>query len=212
MLPPQERLPEARELIERGLSFVVYAPRQTGKTTIARALADALSVEKVALIEQDCYYRDQSHLSFEERAQVNFDHPDAIEMPLLVHHIDELRAGRAIEKPRYDFERHVRADVSDSVVPRPIILIEGILVLADANLRERMDLKLFVDTALDVDDAAGRVEQLARLGGIVRLRDFGVPEAELASLAEDVVARAGARANPREASAEDVLGLLRSIW
>jgi uridine kinase len=122
----------------------------SGKTTVARALADALSSAQVALIEQDCYYRDLSQLSYAERCEVNFDHPDALELELLRSHLDALRAGRAIDKPRYDFERHVRVEASDRVEPRPVVLVEGILVLADAGLRERMDLKLYVDTDPDI--------------------------------------------------------------
>lgn len=122
----------------------------SGKTTIARALADSHGPSQVVLIEQDCYYRDQSSLPFEERVLVNYDHPDALELPLLRHHVDELVAGRPIAKPRYDFERHVRQPECDPVAPRPIIIIEGILVLADGPLRERMSLKVFVDTDPDI--------------------------------------------------------------
>lgn len=122
----------------------------SGKTTIARALAEALGSESCALIEQDCYYRDLAHLPFEERVAVNFDHPDSIELPLLVEHVDALCAGTAIDKPRYDFENHVRDAASERTEPRPIVLVEGILVLVDSALRERMDLKLFVDTAADL--------------------------------------------------------------
>jgi uridine kinase len=122
----------------------------SGKTTVARALAQALSADSVAVIEQDCYYRDQSHKTKEERAAVNFDHPDSLDLELLASHIDSLRAGHTIEKPRYDFERHVREPVTDFVEPRPIILVEGILVLADERLRKRIHLKLFVDTDPDI--------------------------------------------------------------
>lgn len=122
----------------------------SGKTTVARSIADALSADSVALIEQDCYYRDQSHVTPEERAQVNFDHPDSLDLALLASHVDSLRSGHAIEKPRYDFERHLRDPITDLVEPRPIILIEGILVLADERLRKRMHLKLFVDTDPDI--------------------------------------------------------------
>ncbi len=122
----------------------------SGKTTIARALADALGPATCALMEQDCYYRDLSQLPFEGRVAVNFDHPDSIELPLLVEHVDALCAGKSIDKPRYDFENHVRAEEHDRIDPRPVVIVEGILVLVDADLRERMDLKLFVDTAADL--------------------------------------------------------------
>lgn len=122
----------------------------SGKTTIARTLAESHGPEQVVLIEQDSYYRDQAALPPEERARVNYDHPDALELPLLRRHVDELVAGRPIDKPRYDFERHVRRRETDRLEPRPIIIIEGILVLADGPLRERMSLKVFVDTDPDI--------------------------------------------------------------
>jgi uridine kinase len=122
----------------------------SGKTTIARGLAEAVGPDSCVLIEQDCYYRDLTHLDAVARAAINFDHPDAIELPLLVRQVDLLLGGRAIDKPRYDFERHLRASETDRVEPRPVLILEGILVLVDAELRERMDLKLFVDTAADL--------------------------------------------------------------
>jgi len=136
---------------ERQRPFVVGVAggSGSGKTTVAVALAAALG-EQSALIEQDSYYRDLAHLPGEERARVNFDHPDALEIELLVEHIDALCAGRAIAKPRYDFEQHLRSGETDRVKPCSVLLIEGILVLADARLRERMDLKLYVDTADDI--------------------------------------------------------------
>jgi uridine kinase len=122
----------------------------SGKTTIARSLAETLGADVAALIEQDSYYCDLSELSYEERAAVNFDHPDSLEISLLLRHLDALCAGTAIDKPRYDFSRHLRAAETVRVEPRPIILLEGILVLADAQLRDRMGLKIFVDTAADI--------------------------------------------------------------
>ncbi|MBI4701038.1 MAG: uridine kinase [Deltaproteobacteria bacterium] len=122
----------------------------SGKTTIARALAEALGEGSMALIEQDCYYRDLAALPFEERCRQNFDHPDAIELPLLIQQLDELCAGRPVLKPRYDFEHHARLPERDSLQPRPVLVVEGILVLVDADLRRRFDLKLFVDTAADI--------------------------------------------------------------
>ena len=121
----------------------------SGKTTIARTLAETLG-ESAALIEQDCYYRDLASLPPEERAKVNFDHPDSLELSLLAEHIDALCTGEHIDKPRYDFANHLRLAECDKVPPRPVILVEGILVLVDAALRERMGLKLFVDTAPDI--------------------------------------------------------------
>lgn len=139
----------------------------SGKTTIASALLEAMEPSAVALVEQDCYYRNLSHLSLEERALVNFDHPDAIEMELLAAHIDELCAGRAIEKPAYDFAHHVRKAESTTIQPSPVLLVEGILVLAQPELRERLDLKLYVDTAPDL-----RLMRRIRRDLLQRGRDF----------------------------------------
>lgn len=122
----------------------------SGKTTIARSLIEALSANQGALLEQDHYYRSQAHLSQEEREKVNYDHPDAIEVELMLHHIDELRAGRSIQRPTYDFSAHDRAKDAVFVGPTPILVVEGILVLADARLRERFDVKVFVDTDADI--------------------------------------------------------------
>lgn len=122
----------------------------SGKTTIARALVEALSRDEVALIEQDCYYRDLAHLPPVERAAVNFDHPDAVEVELIAQQLDALSAGETIAKPRYDFANHVRAAETDLLSPRPILVVEGILVLAIAALRERMHMKVFVDTDADL--------------------------------------------------------------
>lgn len=122
----------------------------SGKSTIAAALAASLGPAKVAVVEQDAYYRDLSHLPFEERVSINFDHPDALELSLLRDHVDALVRGKGVDKPRYDFENHVRMSEVDRLVPRPVVLIEGILVLADAALRERMDMRIFVDTDADI--------------------------------------------------------------
>ena len=134
------------------MTFIVGIAGGTGsgKTTIARSLNDALARHEVALIEQDCYYRDLSHLSYDERTEVNFDHPDALELELLATHLDALVRGEPIDKPRYDFAKHVRMAETDRVDPTPIIIVEGILVLVDAKLRQRFDLKVFVDTDADI--------------------------------------------------------------
>ena len=122
----------------------------SGKTTIARALVEALSSDEVALIEQDCYYRDLAHLPHAERAAVNFDHPDAIEVELVAAHLDALSRGETVAKPSYDFARHVRAAETEAITPKPILVVEGILVLAIPSLRDRMHMKVFVDTDADI--------------------------------------------------------------
>ena len=122
----------------------------SGKSTIARAILDALPAGSGILLEQDHYYRPQAHLSPEERAQVNYDHPDALEIDLFLAHIDALRAGRGIVRPTYDFALHDRVPDGVRIPPAPVIVVEGILVLAEPRLRERFDVKLFVDTDADI--------------------------------------------------------------
>jgi uridine kinase len=122
----------------------------SGKTTIAGHLTEALPKGATTLLEHDWYYRDRSNLPAEERALINFDHPDAIETAMLVEHLDALRAGQTIEVPQYDFRGHVRRSERRPVAPAPVIIVEGILVLADERLRQRLDLKIFVDTDADI--------------------------------------------------------------
>jgi uridine kinase len=122
----------------------------SGKSTISRAILEALPIGAGALIEQDHYYRSQSHLLIEEREKVNYDHPDALELELLISHLDELRAHRSIERPTYDFGIHDRAPRGVFIEAAPVIIVEGILVLAEPRLRQRFDAKLFVDTDADI--------------------------------------------------------------
>jgi len=122
----------------------------SGKTTIARALAEEIGVEQCIHLLHDAYYRDLSHLPMELRAQVNYDHPDSLETELLVTHLRALIEGNVVEVPRYDFAVHNRGQNSDRVEPRPVILLEGVLALADPDLRELLDLKIYVDTDSDL--------------------------------------------------------------
>ena len=122
----------------------------SGKTTVQRRVMERFGPRRIALLDHDAYYRDLAHLDLDQRARFNFDHPDALETDLLVEHVDRLLAGEPIEKPTYSFETHRRLPETERVDPRPVILIDGILVLAEAELRERMDVKLFVDAAPDV--------------------------------------------------------------
>lgn len=121
----------------------------SGKTTIAQKVVEAVRPD-VAMIDHDAYYRDQGHLPFEARAQVNFDHPDALDNELLAEHVRTLKRGQAIEKPVYDFKTHTRTEETVRVEPAPVIVVEGILTLAIAVLREVYDVKIFVDTAADI--------------------------------------------------------------
>jgi uridine kinase len=120
----------------------------SGKTTIAQAVVDALS--GVALIQHDAYYRHRPHLSFEERTRVNYDHPDSLETELLISHLELLKAGAPIDQPAYDFTVHLRSEATHRIEPAPVLLVDGILVLADAELRRHFDLKIYVDTDPDI--------------------------------------------------------------
>lgn len=122
----------------------------SGKTTLANSIIERFSGEPVVLMHQDSYYRDLSHLKPKERLSVNFDHPDAIENELIAKHLKELKAGRAVKMPVYDFRTHTRKKTSMLVEPAGIILLEGILALADTRLRSLMDIKIFVDTDVDI--------------------------------------------------------------
>jgi len=122
----------------------------SGKTTIAESIVEAIGHDDVTLIQHDAYYRDQTHLQVEERAKVNYDHPDSMESDLLVAHLRDLVAGKAIERPVYDFTIHSRAPETVRVEPKQAIIVEGILVLYESSLREVMDLKVYVDTDADL--------------------------------------------------------------
>lgn len=121
----------------------------SGKTTIAASVVERLD-GRVSLLQHDAYYRHQPQLSYEERTQVNYDHPSSLETELLVEHLERLRSGVAIEKPVYDFANHLRAEESQPVGPAPVVLVEGILVLSEPELRSELDLKIFVDTDADL--------------------------------------------------------------
>jgi uridine kinase len=122
----------------------------SGKTTVAERLVAGLAQHPVVLIDHDAYYRDRSGLSAAERSRINYDHPEAIETELLVAHLADLRAGCTVEIPQYDFRQHVRRAETRRIEPAPVVIVEGILVLAEASLRAQMDLKVFVDTDADI--------------------------------------------------------------
>ena len=122
----------------------------SGKTTVAHKLASAMPTGRCVTIEHDAYYRDQGHLPPQERDAINYDHPAALESSLLVLHLRELRAGRAVEVPIYDFATHTRRGETRTVQPARVIIVEGILVFTEPALREQMDIKIFVDTDADI--------------------------------------------------------------
>lgn len=122
----------------------------SGKTTVSRRIAERMK-DHCVLIEHDSYYRDLAHLSLAEREKVNFDHPSSLETELLVAHLAELKAGRSVVVPSYDYANHARkADGGRVVAPAPIVIVEGILVFVEAELRAQMDIKVFVDTDADI--------------------------------------------------------------
>jgi len=121
----------------------------SGKTTVVRRIVDSLGPEQVTLLDHDRYYRDRNDLRLEERAALNYDHPDALETDLMVAHVRALKAGTAVDVPQYDFTRHARLSEIEAFQPRRALIVEGILVFTDAALRDLMDIKVFVDTDSD---------------------------------------------------------------
>ncbi len=122
----------------------------SGKTTVANAIVARVGRERIAWLQQDQYYREQSDQPLSVRARVNYDHPDSLETELLVEHLKKLRAGDSVETPVYDFAQHNRTTQTRRVEPRTVILVEGILIFADPELRKLFDVKIFVDTDADV--------------------------------------------------------------
>ena len=122
----------------------------SGKTSVSRAILANFPNAKIAMIEHDSYYKDQSHLTFEERVTTNYDHPLAFETDLLINHLKELIAVRPVDIPIYDYTQHTRSEKSYRQEPQDVFIVEGILVLEDQRLRDLMDIKLFVDTDDDI--------------------------------------------------------------
>ncbi len=122
----------------------------SGKTTVIRRITEGLDTSSIAVIEHDAYYKDLRHLSQDERLLVNFDHPDSLETSLLLQHVKQLLQGESIEKPVYDYNRHLRSEQTIRVDPTPVIIIDGILVLAEKKLADLMDIKIFVEADGDV--------------------------------------------------------------
>ena len=122
----------------------------SGKSTVSKEICRKFDKDLIVMIEQDSYYRDQSHLSIEERVKTNYDHPNAFDTELLVEHLKELSNWNKIEKPIYDFELHNRKKETEIVEPTEIIIVEGILVLEEKEIRDLLDIKIYVDTDADV--------------------------------------------------------------
>lgn len=122
----------------------------SGKTTVVREITRRLGPDAVSLIHHDSYYYDRSDVPPEERVNINYDHPDALETALLVEHLRSLKAGHSVAVPVYDFTRHARTGATDPVDPRRVVIVDGILILVDPDLRTLMDIKVFVDTDADL--------------------------------------------------------------
>jgi uridine kinase len=122
----------------------------SGKTSVARAIYEHFGDRSILVLEQDFYYKDQSHLPFEERLKTNYDHPLAFDNDLLIEHIHKLLRYEPIEKPVYDYKLHTRSNKVIYVEPKDVIILEGILVLEDERLRNLMDIKVYVDTDADI--------------------------------------------------------------
>ncbi|WP_040228888.1 uridine kinase [Bhargavaea cecembensis] len=135
---------------QRPLIIGIAGGSGSGKTSVTRSIYDVVKEHSVVVIEHDYYYKDQSHLAFEERLKTNYDHPLAFDTDLLIEHINELLEGRPVQRPVYDYALHTRSDKTEVIEPKDVIILEGILVLDDVRLRELMDIKLFVDTDADL--------------------------------------------------------------
>jgi uridine kinase len=128
----------------------IAGPTASGKSLLAKTIVDELGSDEVAIISEDAYYRDQKHMTFEERTNTNYDHPNAFEHELLLEHLEDLRAGNGIDMPIYDFANHVRSDATTRIGSHHIIVLEGILLFADPKLRKIMDTRIFMDTPQDI--------------------------------------------------------------
>lgn len=122
----------------------------SGKTTIARAIVEAVGAKNVVLVEQDSYYRNLADMPLDERHQANFDHPDSIDSDMLVNHLLRLKQGLQVEMPLYDFKTHTRSNKIEIIEPKPVVIIEGILIFAESRVLDLLDVRVFVDTPDDI--------------------------------------------------------------
>lgn len=143
-------IPPRPFLVMRPLIIGIAGGSGSGKSTVARRVAESLGEAQVAFLDMDAYYRDHRHLSLEERRRVNWDHPDAFDLALLAGHLEALGEGRAVDKPVYDFVAHLRAPETVRVAPADVIVVDGILLLVDEAVRDMCDVKVFVDADADI--------------------------------------------------------------
>ena len=137
-------------MINKPLVIGVAGGSGSGKTSVTKAISDRFTDQSILVLEQDYYYKDQSHLSFEERLNTNYDHPLAFDNDLFIEHIKDLTQLKPIEKPVYDYKMHTRSDKVIHMEPKNVIIVEGILILEDSRLLDLMDIKVFVDTDADL--------------------------------------------------------------
>lgn len=135
---------------KKPIVFGVAGGTASGKTTVARTILEAVGAEQIAYLPHDAYYRDMPHLTLEERAHQNYDHPNSLETKLMIEHIEQLLRWQPVQVPVYDFTTHRRTEETVLVEPSPIILVDGILIFTKRKLRELMDIKVYVDTDPDV--------------------------------------------------------------
>jgi uridine kinase len=121
----------------------------SGKTTVVRNILEKINRSEVAVLSQDSYYKDNAHLTLEERRLINFDHPDSIEFDLLVKHLEELRSGNSVEEPTYDYVTSTRKEATITIAPKHVMIVEGILLFTDERVRNLCTIKVFVDAESD---------------------------------------------------------------
>ena len=147
-------LPKVTELLgqsmKKGILIGIAGASGSGKTLVAKSIIESLGSDKTVIIQEDSYYKDLSDIPYEERVNRNFDHPDAFDYDLLVEHLLQLLDGKVASHPIYDYKLHTRSKEKKTVGPCVLIILEGILILNNARLRELMDYRVFIDTPLDI--------------------------------------------------------------
>ena len=189
----------------------------SGKTTVVNRIVESLGGDHVTVLDHDRYYRDHPELRLEERAALNYDHPDSLDTGLMVRHVQALKSGDGIDAPVYDFTRHARSTTTERIEPRRALIVEGILVLADKRLRELMDIKIFVDADDDIrfirrlerdTTARGRTVQSVIDQYLGTVKPMHLEFVEPAKRYADVIIPQGGH---NAVAIDMVLGLIRSL-